>query len=266
MYHESRGQDNQFVGKVVGPQEFGGCKVCDRVEAYWKVCKAGKARKGVGTCRLEHELEESDGVHPYAENFQGESLADSETEGGKGRDNHGKRYCRDGIELENAEGDSHDGAVGNGVEDLGYQEFFPEFPADEIPVEKGVLEKESECKNQFTEEDVAFSADGERKNRHSQSGEGCHEQSELQNVDEKASLGGALSEKGENQCRHAEIGERTENGIVALQNSERSEFDNSEIIGDKILYNNRDTLDEDIDQRDENADFDVPKCLQRAIK
>jgi len=88
----------------------------------------------------------------------------------------------------------------------------------------------------------------------------------LQDVGEQGAARGSLAEEGENQRCHAEVGECTEDGVVALQNPEGSESDNSEIIGDKILYDNRNTLDEDVDQRYENAYLDVSKCLQCAIR
>ena len=129
-----------------------------------------------------------------------------------------------------------------------------------------MLKKQAKCKNQFAFKDIAPSSDGECEDDHGDGRYGCHEEPELQNIGEQGSASGALAEKGENQRCHAKIGEGAENGVIALQDSEGSELDNSQIVRDKVLDKDRNSLDEDIDQRYENADFDVPKCLQRAIK
>jgi len=129
-----------------------------------------------------------------------------------------------------------------------------------------MLEQKSECKHKFALEDGGVFADGKGEDDHGQCRYGGHEKPELQDVDEQAAMGRALAEIGENKRCHAKIGDGVEYGKVALQDSERPEFYNSEVICDKILDKNRNSLDKDIDQGYENADFNVPKCLQRAIK
>lgn len=216
VYHESRGENDQLVREVVGAQEFGGGEVGDRVEAHGQVGEAREARQRVGARRLEHELEEPQGVLAHLQYLQAEGLADTETERGERRDDHGARDGGDGVELEDAQGDTHDGAVRNRMEYFGEQELFPELAADEEPVEESVLEQEPERKDQFPLEDVAAPADGARENCHRQCGNGGHGEPELQDVSEELPLGGAFPEKGENQRRHAEIGDGAEDGVVAL--------------------------------------------------
>ena len=120
-----------------------------------------------------------------------------------------------------------------------------------------MLEEESEHKHQFGLENGAPSTYGKGEYDHRKSGYGCHEEPELEYVDEQSALGCAFAEIGENECCHAEVGECTENGEVALQDSEGSELYDSKVIGDEILDNNRNTLDEDVDQGYKNTDFNV---------
>jgi len=61
VHHESRGEDDQFVCKVVGSQEFGRGKVRGGVEPYGEVGEACQARHGVGERRLEHECKKAPG-------------------------------------------------------------------------------------------------------------------------------------------------------------------------------------------------------------
>ena len=118
MHHEARGENDELVREIVGAQKFGRCKVRYRVKANRQVGEACDARKRIGACRLEHELEELGRVQADAENLEGERLADTEPERGQGRNHHGKRNQGNGIEFEYPEGDSHDGAVRQRVENF----------------------------------------------------------------------------------------------------------------------------------------------------
>ena len=129
-----------------------------------------------------------------------------------------------------------------------------------------MLKKQPEGEDDFSLEHGTAPTDGQGENHHGQCGESGHKESKLQRVDEQAPLRGPLAKKGENEGCHAKVGQGAKDGVVALQNTEKAEVDNSQVLGDKVLHKDRNSLDKNVDQGNENSDFYVLKRLQRAIK
>jgi len=168
--------------------------------------------------------------------------------------------------VEVAEGYTHDGGVGYGVQYLGDEQFFPEVAANEEPVKKGVLEQEPEGEHEFAFEDGAVTADGKGEHHHGECRHGRHGEPQLQHIGEQASLRGAFAKVGEDERRHAKVGDGAKNGIVALQNAKVPKIDNSQVVGDNILHKHRNALDENVHQRNEYANLYVLEYFQRGIK
>ena len=75
---------------------------------------------------------------------------------------------------------------------------FPEFSADEVPVEKRMLEDESERENEFAVKNRVVKAERERECDHEERYRDSGKQAQLENVPEERTCSGAVPEKGEN--------------------------------------------------------------------
>lgn len=264
--HKAGGQQQQLVGKVVGAQKFCRSKVGNGVEPYGEIGEACEASKCIGRCRLEHQQEEFLGMVADFQDLGGERLAYAKTEGGYGRKYHGKGDKPYGIEVEPIKAGSHDQGEGNGVENFGKEHFFPELPADKVPVEKRMLEEQPGDKDEFAIEGGVVTPHGQGEYRHQHGSNGGHEQPKLEYMGKEPTFGGPLAKVGQNKGHHAEIGNGTKDGVVILQDSKVAVVYNSQIFSDNILNKNIDALDKYVYQGNENANLNVLEYLQRGIK
>ena len=76
------------------------------------------------------------------------------------------------------------------------EQLLPKFPADKIPVEKGVLEKESECEDELSPECGVVATDKNGEERHRKHGKDAKGVTELERLPEHFPLGNPLAKKG----------------------------------------------------------------------
>ena len=121
------------------------------------------------------------------------------------------------------------------MQELRDKEPFPEFAADEVPVEKRVLEDKSEREDEFAVKDRMVVAENACECEHEECCPRGREKPQLEDVPEKRSDGCAAPEKGENERRHPEIGDGAEYGVVGLEEPKESVRGCSEVPCDEIL-------------------------------
>ncbi len=148
------------------------------------------------------------------------------------------------------------------MQDFRDEQSFPEFTANEVPVEKCVLEHETEREDQFPIKYRVVVAEGKSECDHEKRGNHGGEQPQLEYVPEKRSCGGAAPEKGENERCHAEIGNGAEYRVIGLEQPEMSVRGGSQVARDEILYEKGDSLDKEVYEGDEYADFDIADSLE----
>lgn len=146
------------------------------------------------------------------------------------------------------------------MENFGGEQLLPKFPADKIPVEKGVLEKESECEDELSPECGVVATDKNGEERHRKHGKDAKGVTELERLPEHFPLGNPLAKKSEQKGRRPKIGEGAENRVVVLENAEVGEGDVSQIPCGEIADKKSDPLDEKVYRRNENSDSDGTKC------
>ena len=98
-----------------------------------------------------------------------------------------------------------------------------------------MLEHEPECENQFAVENRVVVAECERKGDHEKCCNHGGEKSKLEDAPEKRTFCGTAPEKGEDEGRHAEIGDGAEDGVVGLEQPEMPVRGGSKVTRNKIL-------------------------------
>ena len=98
-----------------------------------------------------------------------------------------------------------------------------------------MLEHEPECENQFAVKNRVVVAEREREGDHEESCNHGGEKSKLEDAPEKRTFCGAAPEKGEDEGRHAEIGDGAEDGVVGLEQPEMPVRGGSKVTRNKIL-------------------------------
>ena len=121
------------------------------------------------------------------------------------------------------------------MQELRDEEPFPEFAADEVPVEKRMLEHKTEREDEFPVKDGMVVAENAGECDHEESCPYGREKPQLEDASEKRSDGCAAPEKGENERRHPEIGDGAEDGVVGLEEPEVPVGGGPEVTRDEIL-------------------------------
>ena len=97
----------------------------------------------------------------------------------------------------------------------------------------------------------------EGEKNHGDGGHGGAKDSELEYALEKASRCSPAAKEGENEGPHAEIGDGTEDGVVCLEDTEKTVVGCSQVSCDKVLYKEGNSLNQEVYAGDKYANLDV---------
>ena len=135
--------------EVVAAEKFGTCKLVCHVKPSGEVGECGKARNGVRDAGFNHEADEAERASRNLEEVRMERLRDAVEERGERCKDHRKCNEFNAFDFKVQQCQAHDYGIRNRVQQFRDEQPLPEFSADEVPVEKRMLEHESERKNQF---------------------------------------------------------------------------------------------------------------------
>lgn len=170
VHHDARTEYEEFMPEVVAAEKFGTCKLVCHVKPSGEVGECGKARNGVRDAGFNHEADEAERASRNLEEVRMERLRDAVEERGERCKDHRKRDELDAFNLEVEKGEAHDYGIRNRVQQFRDEQPLPEFSADEVPVEKRMLEHESERKNQFAVKNGMVVAECECESGHEECG------------------------------------------------------------------------------------------------
>ena len=145
------------------------------------------------------------------------------------------------------------------MQDLRYEQFFPEFAADEIPVKECVLEQKPESHDEFATEYWVVPAYKARKKHHQEHRTECENVPQLERGRKHFPLHDLFSEESEQEGCRSKIGKSCENRIIALEDAEVSKRYVSEVLRHKIADEKRNPLDQKVDRGNENSDANGTK-------
>lgn len=129
-----------------------------------------------------------------------------------------------------------------------------------------MLEYEPERENQLAVKNRVVIAEYKCECDHEERCYHSGKQSQLENVPEQRTTRGTAPEKREDEGGHAKVGDGAENRIVGLQKPEVPVRGGTQVSRDKVLYEKRDSLDKEIHECDEYADFNIAERLEHCCK
>ena len=170
MHHDAGAEQENFVAEVVATEKFCTCKLVGNVQAGGEVGERGKARNGVRDAGFDHEADEAERASRNLEEVRMERLRDAVEERGERCKDH--RECNEfnAFDFKVQQCQAHDDGIRNRVQQFRDEQPLPEFSADEVPVEKRMLEHESERKNQFAVKNGMVVAERECESAHEECG------------------------------------------------------------------------------------------------
>ena len=154
------------MAEVVAAEEFSTGEFIRDIEADGQVGERGKARNGIGNTRLDHERDKAEGSPRDFEKACMERLRHAVEECGECGKDHRECNQFNAFDFEVEKGKAHYGGIRNRVQHFRNEQAFPEFSADEIPVEKRMLENKPECENQFAVKNRVTITEREREGSH----------------------------------------------------------------------------------------------------
>lgn len=172
MHHDARAEHENLVPEIVAAEEFGTGELVGDIKPDGQVGECGKTRNGIRNARFDHECDKAERTARDFQEVRVERLRDAVEECGEGGKDHCKRNQFNAFCFEVEQCDAHDHGIRNRVQEFRDKEAFPEFSADEVPVEKCMLEHEPKCENQFAVKNRMVVAERERECDHEESC--CH--------------------------------------------------------------------------------------------